>query len=279
MSPTAAKFTPTALFSCLLLGSVACTGPTQPTARTTEAAHEHPRPSEPQRHRVQHEVLTVETRQFELRLPQGRATPLPSVLVLHSAMGRTNSVLTWCDRLAAAGYAAVAFDFYEGKTASSPEQAIELRDWANTRAQATKATIERTWDALRNDPRIVASHRFLLGWSFGAAWATHASGFLPEVSGVVALYGEGFSDDPALFDRSHAPILFVGARRDGNPTPDTLRQVVDALSSRGKQTELALFDAGHGFAERTHPGYDPAAAEQSWRTVLEVLGDWSSHPR
>jgi carboxymethylenebutenolidase len=186
-------------------------------------------------------------------------------------MGCTPSVLGWCDQLAEHGFAAVALDFYDGSVPTSVEQAIALRDAAVRRAPAIRELIEGAYGALASDPRIRSERRFLLGWSFGAAWATVADGFLPNVTGVVAYYGERFSQSSDLYETARAPVLFIGASRDSDPAPASLNAIVQALNERATPARLVVVDAGHGFAERAHPGYDAAAAQVAWREALRFL--------
>jgi len=141
---------------------------------------------------IERATIVVGSKQFSLHLPISSKPPLPSVLVFHSAVGRTDSVLEWCDELARAGFGAVALDFYDGRIANTPADSKALRDSANSREAELQRVVEQTYDSLQSDPRLRSQTRFLLGWSFGAAWATFASSFLPDVKGVVAYYGEDF---------------------------------------------------------------------------------------
>jgi carboxymethylenebutenolidase len=194
-------------------------------------------------------------------------------LVFHSAAGRTDSVLEWCDALARAGFGAVALDFFDGKTAATAAESKTFRDAANSQAPELQRMVEQAYSSLQSDSRLRSPQRFLLGWSFGAAWATFASSFLADVKGVIAYYGEDFSMNPSLYEKVQAPILFVGAQDDTDPTPEKLRAIVGALNSRGKTADLVLVDAKHGFAERTHDGYDPRAARDSWIKVVHFLAE------
>jgi carboxymethylenebutenolidase len=272
----------------LLLGlSPACAGSGRtsqplpnrsPTIASSTDVHGGPEinPDEWSRRPIERASIIVGSKQFSLHLPVSSKPPLPSVLVFHSAIGRTDSVLDWCDALDQAGFAAVALDFYDGRTASTADDSRALRDSANSRASELQGLVEQTYNSLQSDPRLRSQERFLLGWSFGAAWATFASGFLPNVTGVVAYYGEDFGMDPSLYDKVSAPILFIGAQQDTDPTPKRLQQIVEKLKSRGKTAELVLVNAMHGFAERRHDGYDAATALESWKQAMHFL---TSHQR
>lgn len=220
---------------------------------------------------IERTSIVVGSTRFSLHLPVSSKPPLPGVLVFHSALGRTNSVLEWCDALAQSGFAAIALDFYDGKIANTPADSKALRDAANSRVSELQRVVEQTYDSLQSDPRLRSQKRFLLGWSFGAAWATFASSFLPDVRGVVAYYGEDFRMDPILYDKVSAPILFIGAQEDADPTPKQLHEIVGRLKSRGKAAELVLIDAMHGFVERQHPGYNAGAASEAWKQATHFL--------
>jgi carboxymethylenebutenolidase len=215
--------------------------------------------------------IVLGSNRFSLHLPVSSKPPLPGVLVFHSALGRTDSVLEWCDALARSGFAAIALDFYDGRIANTPADSKALRDSANSRASELQRVVEQTYDSLQSDPRLRSQKRFLLGWSFGAAWATFASSFLPDVRGVVAYYGEDFGMNPSLYDKVSAPFLFIGAQDDTDPTPRQLHEIVGQLKSRGKAADLVLVDAMHGFTERQHPGYNAGAASESWKHAMHFL--------
>lgn len=222
---------------------------------------------------IERSFVPVQQLRLSLHLPLTQAAPLTTVLVFHSAMGRTESVLESCDRLAEHGFAAVALDFYDGHVAASLNEARILRDSANSRVPVIRGIIEEVYSRLESDPRLRSSTRFLLGWSFGAAWATAAAGFLPDVKGVVAYYGEAFSDNSSLHERLTAPVLFIGAERDAAPSPDQLHAVVGGLTAKGKVAQLLLVPAEHGFAERNHPGFDPGATALAWANVIRFLDE------
>ncbi len=239
-----------------------------PQASSGAVAHEDPSPP---LHRVSRSKIRVGSEEYSLHLPQDVSPPLSSVLVLHSARGRTESVLNWCDRLAQAGFAAIAFDFFDGSVAQSQEEARRLRDAANGKGQELQGAIQRAYDGMRSDPRVAAKDRFLLGWSYGAAWATYSTGVLSDITGVVAYYGQAFTDNPQLFDTLNTPVLFIGGELDSTPPPERLRKIAAQLDDKGKDASLELFPAGHGFAEASHPGYDRDVAERAWSAAMAFL--------
>jgi carboxymethylenebutenolidase len=248
--------------ACLAL-AMACTGH-EPSG---------PGPTEPARERgpVQRVVLTVDDTELALHLPRDVAPPLPAVLLFHSAMGPTDGVRAYADALADHGYAACVLDFYGGRVASDLRAARALRDEANARNPELTRLVLSAYSELASDPRVRARRRFLLGWSYGGAWAKFAAGALPDVSGVVAVYGEAFGDDEARYDLVPAPLLLVGATGDSEPSPERLRTVERELAERGKAVSLVMLDEKHGFMEPAHPNFSRPAADQAWTAIVRFL--------
>lgn len=217
------------------------------------------------------ESVSVDGTNLDLFLPSDAAPPLPAVLMFHSAMGPTDTVRSYAGDLAKQGFAVCVLDFYNGRVAENVEQAIALRDDANDRLPAITDLVHGTYEVLRSDPRVLAKRRYLLGWSYGGAWATYAAGKLDDVAGVVAIYGENFSGNPSLYERFSVPLLLVGATRDAEPSAATLREVRDTLVRRGVSVSVVLLDADHGFMEASHPGYAKESAARAWKAVGEFL--------
>lgn len=200
-------------------------------------------------------------------MPAGAKPPLPGVLMLHSAFGRTPAVLASADALARHGYAVYALDFFHGQTAHDTSRARELAEQTSTHSADLERVARDAYARLAADPRIRARKRFLLGWSFGAAWSTYLAGELPDVSGVVAFYGEAFSGNPGLYAHATAPMLLVGGTKDPGFTPAKLR----AVAAKKHNVKLLFVDAAHGFCEPRHPGYDRKAADKAWAAALAFL--------
>ena len=262
---------PVLLTSCALSSpSVDARGP---------APHRRDVPAQPAsvgaagRFRVLRTQLQVAEHGWALHLPREVPPPLPGALVLHSARGRTESVLAFCDRLASRGIAALAVDFFEGRVARGSADAMALRDAANQRSERLEELSVLAFEQLQADPRVASRSRFLVGWSYGAAWATYLAPKLPGLNGVIAYYGQAFSEDVERYRGMSAPVLLIGGQSDQQPSPERLRGVQRELLVRGVQVELRFVEAGHGFAERSHPGYREAARLQAERAALEFLDE------
>src|SRR5215217_5713077 len=109
------------------------------------------------------------------------------VLVLHAWWGLTPVFTDVCDRLAAAGYVALAPSLYAaGATAATITEAEALRDGHDEEAAA---------EQLRRLPAVTGAQIGVIGFSLGAYWALHLSQVRPDdVGAVVAIYGTDDGD-------------------------------------------------------------------------------------
>src|SRR5262245_11823562 len=59
-----------------------------------------------------------------LSLPEGKAGPVPGVIVIHEWWGLNDHIKHWTDRIAGLGYAALAVDLYDGVVATNADDAM-----------------------------------------------------------------------------------------------------------------------------------------------------------
>ena len=150
-----------------------------------------------------------------LSLPAGQP-PFPALLVIHEWWGMNQHIEHWADRLAGAGYAALAIDLYGGKVATTPDEAMAAMK-AVDKAQAA-ATITAGLDLLARDPRITAAHRGVIGWCFGGGWSLQTALAHPELDAAVIYYGQ-LETDPAKLGAIKAKVLGVFGTRDTGIPP------------------------------------------------------------
>ena len=271
------------LLSALLL-AFACSrppaepaAPSSPAASTERAAYGNAPPpassegTETRNTPVDRSTMELAGTEVIVCLPRSARAPMPGVVLLHSARGARPAILGYADDLAKKGFAVLALDFFDGRVPDTQQQANNLRDDANQRASEIGSLIEKAYQTLSTDERIRATRRYLVGWSYGAAWATSAASQLENLSGTVAYYGQNFTEVPSLYEQVECPLLLIGGLEDERPSPAKLREVEQGLKDHGKSVDLLLVKGGHGFAEPTVPSYEEASANEAWAATLAFL--------
>lgn len=212
------------------------------------------------------------TAQGYLALPEAGSGP--GVLVLHAWWGLTDVFTAVCDRLAAAGFVALAPDLFgngaTAQTIAEAEQLVETVDGA-----AAEAIVISASQFLRQHPAVQGETLGTVGFSFGAAWALLlATVFQPnDIGAVVLFYGNhgGLEWD----DFTQARAVFQGHFAEDDPYEDaeTVRHTLAELHKAGRTATFHFYPGtGHWFFESNRPdAYNPDAAKLAWERTLAFL--------
>ena len=192
------------------------------------------------------------------------------VLVLHAWWGLTSVFTDVCDRLAAAGYVALAPSLFPGgATAATIAEAEALVD-AHDRAPAeAEAVVQAAAEQLRGLAAVTGAQIGVIGYSMGAYWALHLSQVRPDdVGAVVVFYG---TDDG---DYSTARAAYLGhfAERDDFEPLEAVRALEEKIRAAGREVTFHVYPGtGHWFVEPNRPEYDAEAADLVWERTLAFL--------
>lgn len=193
--------------------------------------------------------------------------------MIHEWWGLNEHIRHWADRLAADGYAALAVDLYGGQVATTPDAAMNLmKSVDEAKARAVLAAAHRF---MRDDPRIAAQRRGVIGWCFGGAWSLQHAIAEADLDAAVIYYGR-LVTDPAALGKIHAPMLGVFADRDKGIPPAAVEAFAAAMAAAGKPIEIHHYDAEHAFANPSGAHYDTVAAADAWE---HVRGFFAKHLR
>jgi len=190
------------------------------------------------------------------------------VLVLHPWWGLNADVKSYCQRLADAGFVAFAPDLFEGKTASTRDDAKALVQAFEAKDDVIRAKINDAakYLAERADHKKLA----VIGFSFGAYYALWFSNAAPDiVDKCVVYYGTGQED----FSTSRAIYLGHFAEKDEFEPKSAVESLTKLLHDAGRPSSINTYaGTGHWFAEPSvKEAYDKEVAELAWDRTLEFL--------
>jgi carboxymethylenebutenolidase len=202
----------------------------------------------------------------------------PGVLVLMEAFGLNDYVKSICDRLAQAGYAALAPDFYHGDTYDYTDRTNAIARLRQLNDDTVMSEFGKGLEFLSGQPEVsekIGTIGFCMGGRYAfLASAAHAN----ATKAAVCFYGGGIAAgaDPlgraSLLDRVESiqsPVLLIYGADDESIAPDEHERIALALSTQKKRYTLSVFpNAGHGFFSDRRDSYVPAVAQEAWDMTL-----------
>lgn len=208
----------------------------------------------------------------------------PGVLVFMEAYGVTGHVRGACDRLAEAGFAALAPDFFHGELIAYTDMQAAMAKIGTLKDEALLADTAASLDWIAKQPQVRSETLAVMGFCMGGRLAYLCNCRFPErLKAAVGFYGGGISPEggsdrfgrtPPIgeTEKMQAPLfLGYGADDRGIPPAEHAR-VVTALSAAKKRYTLNVYPgAGHAFLCEERANYAPAAAAIAWRDAVDFL--------
>ncbi len=198
----------------------------------------------------------------------------PGVLVLHAWWGLTEPFRQVCDRLAEAGFVALAPDLYDGKTTAAVEEAQALAEALNQDEERVRGNIAGAVQFLRqHDATHLADGHgklALVGFSLGGAYALDMSvNLAEEIAAVVTFYASYPGPD---YSSAKAAYLCHFAQDDPFEPAESVAQMEQALRAAGRPVTFYTYPGTkHWFFEENRPEYDAEAARLAWERTIKFL--------
>jgi carboxymethylenebutenolidase len=195
------------------------------------------------------------------------------VLLLHAWWGLNDFFKELADRLAAEGFVVLAPDLYDGKTASTIEDAERLGSALDANAREAIGSVTAAAGYLLGHPASRGSRIGAIGFSLGSAYAIWLSTLKPEVAAVVLFYGVW--PEESFARETGAAFLGHFAEHDPYASHEDMRQFEAQLRSAGKQATFFVYPGtGHWFFEEDRPdAFDADAAGIAWQATVDFLHD------
>lgn len=191
------------------------------------------------------------------------------VLILHSWWGLTRSFTEYADRLAAQGFLAGCVDVYDGRLATTPEEASLLRS-APRRVPMYRTMLGGIDELLAH--RAASTDRVgVVGFSMGGHWAVWLAQRPDAQAGAVVIH---YATRALTKVGTPIPTLAHFAGTDPFVTPAGRRRMERSFA-RFEWPYTAMDHQGtrHWFAESAEADYDRAAADTAFSASCRHLHD------
>ena len=203
-------------------------------------------------------------------LAKAEAAKAPGVVVIQEWWGLQDQIQGICDRLALAGYQALAPDLYAGTVVPYHDAEAAAREMNSLNfAEATDQVVRGAVQHLGKGGVKVG----LTGFCMGGAVAVLGACRIPEVAAAIAFYG---LPPENAFKPGDIRIPFQGhyANTDDYITPKKVNAFEAGLKAAKGDFEIFRYDAGHAFMNEQRDVYDREAAELAWKRMLAF---WKKH--
>jgi carboxymethylenebutenolidase len=181
-----------------------------------------------------------------------------AVIVLHEAYGLfspSSNVPAFCDRLAGAGFSALAPDLYRGATATAVDQALELM-----RALDPKDAVHQVSASMAHLRDLGAPRVAVLGFCMGGGLSFQSALEVEGLSGAIMFYATPRGE----FHRLHIPVLGHFSLHDAFVSVDAVHDAERDLLHKGKRVTFHYYDADHSFMNERLPAFSRTAAALAW---------------
>jgi len=189
-----------------------------------------------------------------------------NVIVLQEWWGLNKQICGVCDRLAAAGFNALAPDLYKGRVTENADEASHLMsglDWTGAVEQDVRGAVKYI--------KANGGKAAVIGFCMGGALTIIASVKLPGLDAGVCFYGIPPTEvaDPV---RIAVPLQCHFANQDDWCTPAAVDAFDNAIKQAGINYELFRYEVQHGFFNEQRPEvHDADASKLAWERMLGFL--------
>lgn len=206
-----------------------------------------------------------------LAIPAGGTGP--GVIVIQEWWGLTDHIVDIANRLAAAGFVALAPDLFGGKTAHDADEAGKLM---------AELPVEQAARDLAGAVDFLLAHESVTSAKIGAVGFCMGGGFVlllaaqqgDKIGAAVPFYGVGQGVPDQYAGLTAAVQGHYGERDDFYPVADARAQEEQIRREcSSKDVEFFYYPAGHAFHNDQDllGTYDPDSAKLAWQRTVDFL--------
>ena len=216
---------------------------------------------------------TIEGKDYKgyLAMPKGAdPSTLPALIVLHEWWGLNDNIRKTTDRLAAQGYVALALDFYGGKSAEKPVEAMKMMAQLRKKGSQVESNIKQGHAFLQN--KVGDQKTGVIGWCMGGRWSLRTAILLPDDIDAAVMYYGSVTDDEEKLKKLDMPIIGFFAGQDRIVPMKKVLAFDETMKRLNKDFELHTYpESDHGFSNPNGTVYDEAAANDAWAKATRFL--------
>ncbi len=202
----------------------------------------------------------------------GSSTPKPSIMIVHTWVGRDEFACHKADQWAQWGYTAFAVDLYGGgKVGQTTEENAALMNGLLSDRNLLKERLWAALDTFKAQPETDVDRVAAMGFCFGGLSVLDLARSGADLRGVISFHGlfnapQGLPTPPI-----QAKILILHGFDDPMATPEDAVSLGHELTRRGADWQM------HLYSNTMHAFTNPKANDPGFGTVYNPITDDRSH--
>jgi carboxymethylenebutenolidase len=186
--------------------------------------------------------------------------------MIHEWWGLNTQIRDTARQLASQGYHVLAVDLYEGKVATTSDEA---RQYVGA-IQPEKA-VENMRAAVAFLKKQGAGKMASLGWCFGGAQSLRLALSGEPLDATIIYYGNLVTDRAQLATIKW-PVLGIFGEKDTSIPMEQVHAFEDALDELSVKNTIQTYpNVGHAFANPSGQNYAPEETKDAWEKTLAFL--------
>lgn len=190
----------------------------------------------------------------------------PGVVMVHEWWGLNKNIKEMAETLAKDGYQVLAVDLYEGKVATTREEAMQYRTEFSADETTKNLQAARAYLVAQGAPKIAS-----LGWCYGGGKSLELALSGVPLDATVIYYGT-LTNDRQKLQAISWPVLGIFGDQDQSISVQSVEDFKTTLNALTVPNEIYVYPGvGHAFANPTGTNYAPLETKDAWQKTKSFL--------
>jgi len=194
----------------------------------------------------------------------------PGLILIHEWWGLNDQIKATAKRFAKLGYAVLAVDLYDGRSANKPNQAREYATDVRQKMKKAFSNLEAALQFLKDKNGVDKTRLASIGWCFGGGWSLEMAKSNLGLKASVIYYGRFNPKDDLM--KMKTKIMGHFGAKDRVLLIDNVKSWKALLNNSGKKHKIYIYpNSGNAFFNENSKSYNRDDAELSWQRTVNFL--------
>jgi carboxymethylenebutenolidase len=193
----------------------------------------------------------------------------PGVVMIHEWWGLNDNIKEMAEKLASHGYVVLAVDLYNGKVASTSDEASQLISSFDKNIGIENMNSATSYLQENYDTDTLGS----IGWCFGGGQSLNLALNNENMDATIIYYGQ-LQTDEEILSSINWPVLGIFAELDQGIPVESVNEFESSLNALTIPNEIHVYsNVNHAFANPSGDRYAPDESKDAWQKTLEFFDE------